>query len=139
MDKQRAPNFTKIAKFGCVNCAHRWKSARGQPGVYQKCKECLTPCFPTEFQYEPPNRLGNMNRETMVGHNSELCQKCEELGYSCMNEIGNDDDDDDIAIESDFAQLVDAALVSTRKLSQKERKRLAKQGKLSAMDDDDHH
>lgn len=56
-----------------------------------------------------------------------------------MNEIGNDDDDDDIAIESDFAQLVDAALVSTRKLSQKERKRLAKQGKLSAMDDDDQH
>ncbi len=130
----RSGRPVKVASFGCKGCAHRWKSARGKPGVYQKCKECLEPCYPSEFFWEAPNKKGNMNRETYIGHNSDLCGRCIELGYSCqtLSELENmeDAEEDDIAANNTIPTLIDLASLATTKMSQKERKRLAKQNKI---------
>lgn len=67
-----------------------------------------------------------MNRETYIGHNSDLCGKCIELGHSCQNES----DDDEVVDDSHLAQLIDEALVIQQKPSQKERKRQNKMAKF---------
>jgi hypothetical protein len=63
-----------------------------------------------------------MNRETYVGHNSELCGRCIQLGHSCQNEaILNEE-------EVTLTETFNVALVIAPKnnLSQKKRKQQAK-------------
>ncbi|KAF0701333.1 Aste57867_8184 [Aphanomyces stellatus] len=139
----RAPTWTQMAFFGCLDCAHRWRSARGEAGTYQKCKYCLEPCYPTGFAMVPPNGRGNMNSETFVGHNQELCGKCTELGYSCQRdrEMASSDVDEVAPTIIDFihgafafpltatpaASTPKRAAKAAPRLSQKERRKRAKE------------
>ncbi|KDO20586.1 hypothetical protein SPRG_21310 [Saprolegnia parasitica CBS 223.65] len=162
----RAPTWTRMAFFGCQACAHRWRSARGEAGVYQKCKHCFEPCYPTEFRLVAPNKDGNMNKETAIGHNMELCGKCAELGYSCQYALDDCDEDEDtteaiqagsVEWEEAFEHELTAATTAPapavkfkvrpeKRLSQKERRKLAKEqeaalrarlaAQLAAADDD---
>ncbi|CAO3618396.1 unnamed protein product [Cunninghamella echinulata] len=79
-----APKYVRLVKFGCINCGRRWTSANGSLNDYQLCKACFTICYPTGSTIEPPNKIGNMNRETYIKHYPDLCGKCYRLGYSCM-------------------------------------------------------
>jgi len=54
---KRAPKYTRVACFGCKDCAYRWNSARGQTGVYQKCKHCFKEYYPTGFAWKEPISL----------------------------------------------------------------------------------
>lgn len=119
---KRAPKSTRVACFGCKDCAYRWNSARGQAGVYQKCKYCYKDCYPTGFAWKAPNKEGNSNRETFIGHNTDLCGKCIELGYSCQSSCELEQQDS-YEYQDKENSLYDTILFSAKpKLSQKQQK-----------------
>ena len=125
----RAPKYTRVACFGCTDCAYRWNSARGQAGVYQKCKHCLKHCYPTGFAWQAPNKEGNMNRETLIGHNSDLCGKCIQLGYSCQSYCELEQDSID---HQDMGNALDDTIKFSvkPKLSQKQQKALRRMNSI---------
>ncbi|KAK9811239.1 hypothetical protein WJX72_000429 [[Myrmecia] bisecta] len=78
------PRAVTFAIFGCPNCARTWESAHGSATDYQKCKSCLTPCYPSSWKRRAPNKRGNQERETILHHDMALCGVCERLGRCCI-------------------------------------------------------
>lgn len=93
----KAPYSVRIVKFGCENCGRRWQSANGSLHDFQKCKNCYEKCYPSSYKIQAPNKRGNENRGTFQAHNTELCGRCERLGYPCM-ELGNALDEDNLLV-----------------------------------------
>ncbi|KAK4520041.1 Replication termination factor 2 [Mucor velutinosus] len=93
----KAPYSVRIVKFGCENCGRRWQSANGSLSDYQKCRNCYERCYPSSYKIQAPNKRGNENRGTFQAHDTELCGRCERLGYSCM-ELGNAIDQDNLLV-----------------------------------------
>lgn len=102
----RAPFNVRIVKFGCLNCGRRWQSANGSLQDYQRCKGCFEKTFPSSYKIQAPNKRGNENKGTFRPHNSELCGKCDRLGYSCMEIEADDCQDDIIVIAADEEDVV---------------------------------
>ncbi|KAL9541942.1 hypothetical protein MBANPS3_008857 [Mucor bainieri] len=102
----RAPFHVRIVKFGCLNCGRRWQSANGSLQDYQRCKGCLEKTFPSSYKIQAPNKRGNENPGTFRPHNSDLCGKCDRLGYSCMEIEGDEGQDDIIVVAADEEDVV---------------------------------
>ena len=64
-----------------------------------------------------------MNRETFIGHNSDLCGKCIQLGYSCQSYCDSEEDSID---DQDMGNALDDNIIFSvkPKLSQKQQKAL---------------
>lgn len=102
----KAPFNVRIVKFGCLNCGRRWQSANGSLQDYQRCKGCFEKTFPSSYKIQAPNKRGNENKGTFRPHNSELCGKCDRLGYSCMEIEADDGQDDIVVIAADEEDVV---------------------------------
>ncbi|GAN06322.1 hypothetical protein MAM1_0119d05803 [Mucor ambiguus] len=125
----RAPYSIRVVKFGCENCGRRWQSANGSLSDYQKCKNCYEKCYPSSYKVQAPNKRGNENRGTFQAHNTELCGRCERLGYSCM-ELGNTLDQDNLLVAG--ADDEDVVLTKSNNLSSYVVEPKAKKGKTKA-------
>ncbi|KAK4513452.1 uncharacterized protein ATC70_005453 [Mucor velutinosus] len=94
----KAPFSVRVVEFDCLNCGRRWSCANGSLEDYQKCNNFYAECYPVGSRIREPTRFGNENRQTLQGHNKDICGKCARLGRSCMmlsNESDNDTDDVD--------------------------------------------
>ncbi|KAJ3299571.1 hypothetical protein HK104_008380 [Borealophlyctis nickersoniae] len=70
-----------------------------------------------------------MNPETFVGHDRSLCGRCEELGYSCVGDVGRDTERvvvDDEGEEVVVNQIEFPLLVNVVNKDQKKKKKGAK-------------
>ncbi|KAI8647174.1 hypothetical protein BD408DRAFT_465524 [Parasitella parasitica] len=112
---KKAPFNVQIVKFGCENCGRRWQSANGSLKDYQKCKRCFQKCYPSSYKIMAPNKRGNENRGSFQAHNTELCGRCDRLGYSCM-ELGNNSNEDTLVVSGSNNEEV-LLLTKTKDLS----------------------
>lgn len=80
-----------FGEYYCEQCDRCWKSSKSYAGKYQQCSRCRVNCWPVK-QREKEKILnycrdGMQEKRKSRPHQSELCQRCGELGYPC-----NEDD-----------------------------------------------
>eukprot|EP01080_Neovahlkampfia_damariscottae_P009740 gene9740-2067_t len=69
--------------YKCTNCGRRWESGNSWKGCYQKCEECFSKVYP----YSQNPLIKSVNKSDIrKPHPMELCQKCQQLGFSCVNQ-----------------------------------------------------
>jgi hypothetical protein len=71
--------------FRCT-CGRKWQSGNSWANKFQKCEGCDTQVYP--FKQTPLQRSENKVDLTKE-HPMHLCQKCQELGRSCVNKLYN--------------------------------------------------
>ena len=79
-----------FGEYYCVQCDRCWKSSKSYIGKYQKCSRCLFKCWPVKQREKERTlnyrREGKEERRKSKPHQSDLCQRCQELGYPCNEE-----------------------------------------------------
>lgn len=125
----KPPKSVQMVKFGCSNCGRRWESANGSLIDYQICKNCYTECYPSDFKIKTSNKYGNMNKETYLKHNQDLCGKCNRLGFSCMelSDIEKEQNvviDEDGKLKSTEKQLSDFIVVKSKNKNRKKKNKV---------------
>ncbi|CAG9575855.1 unnamed protein product [Danaus chrysippus] len=75
---------SQFGEFRCTLCGRSWKSLRCWPNKYQMCKNCKKPVYPTNCR-ETHSSDFTSDTDDAKEHERDLCQMCQQLGYSCRN------------------------------------------------------
>ncbi len=84
-----------FGEYYCDNCDKCWKSSKSYVKKYQKCARCQVNCWPVKQRekekVENYQRDGAKSVKRPSGrHQSNLCQRCKELGYPCNEDEFHD-------------------------------------------------
>ena len=83
LEKKILPKGSKQKRFyghyQCEDCSNRWKSGNAWQGYTQDCKSCSKTNWPFKV-YHLEQSVDPLDGKP---HKSELCGKCQELGYNC--------------------------------------------------------
>ncbi|XP_045761072.1 zinc finger CCHC domain-containing protein 24-like [Maniola jurtina] len=74
----------KFGEFRCGACGRYWNSRWCWPNKYQMCQNCKTPTLPYKHRDLKPTDLTS-STDNRHEHVRELCQMCQQLGYSCKD------------------------------------------------------
>ena len=91
LERKELPKGSKQKRFyghyQCENCSNRWKSGNAWQGYTQDCKNCGAKNWPFKV-YHLEQSVDPLDGKP---HKSELCGKCQELGYNCRTgaELGH--------------------------------------------------
>ena len=99
-----------FGEFYCEDCEHRWFSGNSWKGKGQQCKLCKMMVLPL---YLRPLRRRFRPVEDRKPHEEALCQKCQELGYSCREYTPNESEqlaDDDVSVFSESSSTTDSSV-----------------------------
>ncbi|CAH0722615.1 unnamed protein product, partial [Brenthis ino] len=72
----------KYGEYKCKKCGRFWTSRLCWPDKYQFCKKCKKPVYPYTHRDLQPSDV--THKEDHPVHEKELCQMCQQLGYSCI-------------------------------------------------------
>ncbi|XP_022125700.2 uncharacterized protein LOC111000543 isoform X2 [Pieris rapae] len=67
-------------EYKCRSCGRYWNSRLCWPKSYQMCKRCKIPVYAYKFRELHDSDLSKKEDKE---HESDLCQKCKELGHYC--------------------------------------------------------
>ena len=86
-----------FGEYYCEKCDRCWKSTKSYVGMFQKCVQCKSDCWPVKQREKEKDvnfqREGDEFAQRKPGrHQSDLCQKCAELGYPCNEDDYYDSD-----------------------------------------------
>ena len=83
LEKIKLPKGTDHKRFyghfQCENCSNQWQSGNAWQGYKQDCKNCGISNWPLKV-YHLEQSVDPLDGKP---HKSELCGKCQELGYNC--------------------------------------------------------
>lgn len=69
-----------FGRFQCPECFEKWTSANSWANRGQRCMLCDNLVYP--HQQKPLD--SRLKKEERPPHQIDLCEKCEELGHSCV-------------------------------------------------------
>ena len=86
-----------FGEYYCEKCDRCWKSSKSYIRKFQKCVQCKSDCLPVKQREKEKDvnyqREGDEFPKRKPGrHQSDLCQKCVELGYPCNEDDYYDSD-----------------------------------------------
>jgi hypothetical protein len=94
-----------FGKYFC-GCGNNWASGNAWAGAWQKCRKCHAKVMPDDLQ---PLQPGNSRQyEDRRPHETDLCQRCLQLGYNCQNYVPPpwaEEDTDDQSVISDSSTI----------------------------------
>lgn len=80
----RVADERRFGSFRCVKCGKTWCSANSWADSWQSCRQCNVKVYPyrqDELQRPDDDDYDRTDKEP---HPMELCQKCQQLGSSCV-------------------------------------------------------
>jgi Zinc-binding domain len=76
-------SYRLFGKYNCTYCNKQWTSGYSWRNTWQKCKECEAKVYPFH-QRKLESSKKEEEIEIIKPHDSFRCEKCRELGRSCV-------------------------------------------------------